>query len=547
MPRIAIPSALLLILCAVTGPGQDAPPTIAQGGVVNLASRMPSRLTGGAIARGSLISIQGWRLGPGAEQTRASGSALTPSLAGVGVKIKQGPVEIDALPIMVSANEIHALLPESVAPGDIEVRVLRNGQMSRTPARLHVVESSFGAFSQNGRGWGPGDIRNADGQMNSLDHAARPGEIVALRGTGLGRAAQPQSIRVMVGNRETPVPNIADGNGQAPGVDEIAFALPGDTPEGCYVPVRISSGGHVSNSVTAAISRSGRACTETRGWIETQTDQPGKLALLALVRVSLRLVFTRREKADYVMDAGYASFELRKSGHELNPYYIFPAPGTCTTLAGPTTLASLLTPESTLVRAIGTPLEAGASVTVHGVDGERKFQRARASALGGVTPWPQAQSKRFPLFLSPGDYTISTEGGRDVGPFASTVHVTAAIDWTNRDGIGTVDRERGVTVKWRAADANGQVLITAINSDEESGGVGLCSCVERASAGSFHVPPDALANIPPTPADQRGLPTNMLLVAELPGDDTAGTVSSGGIEHVVAFFASVSARTVSFR
>jgi hypothetical protein len=192
-------------------------------------------------------------------------------------------------------------------------------------------------------------------------------------------------------------------------------------------------------------------------------------------------------------------------------------------------------------------LDAGDNITVQGAVGQRKFPGARASVLGGTTPLPQAQSKRFPLFLTPGDFTFSTPGGRDVGSFSSTVHVTPAIDWTNRDAIGTVDREHGVTVKWRAARPNGLVLITAINSDEESGGVGVCSCIEHASAGSFHIPPDALANIPPTPADQRGLPTNMLLVAELPGNDTAQTTSSGGMEHVVAFFASVSARTVSFR
>lgn len=551
--RNAIPFALLMVLCAVTGPGQNAeaptdaaPPTIAQGGVINLASRMPARLTGGAIAGGSLVSIRGWRLGPAAEQARAAGATLTPSLAGVSVRVTQGPVEIDALPIMVSAGEIQALLPDSVPPGEVEVRVLRNGVPSRTPARLHMVESSFGAFSQNGRGWGPGDIRNADGQLNSLDHAARPGEIVTLRGTGLGRAKDP-APQVLVGSREARITSAADRKGQAPGVDEIAFALPDETPAGCYVPVRVRSGGYVSNTVTAAISRSAGACSTADGWMGAQPDQHGKLAFLALVRVSLRLVLTRREKADYLMDTGYASFELRKSGDQPNPYYIFPAPGTCTTLAGPMTLASLIRPESTLVRASGVPLDAGDNVTVQGVDGQRKFQGARASMLGGTSPLPQAQSKRFPLFLTPGDFTFSTPGGRDMGPFTSTVHVTPAIDWTNRDGIATVDRERGVTVKWRAARPNGWVLITAINSDEESGGVGLCSCVEHASAGSFHVPPDALANVPPTPADSQGLPTNMLLVAELPGDDTARALNPGGIEHVVAFFASVSARTVSFR
>jgi uncharacterized protein (TIGR03437 family) len=549
--RIAIRFAVLLI-CAVTGPGQDAvapveaPPTIAQGGVVNLASRIPSRLTGGAIARGSLMSIQGWRLGPAAEERLATGAQPTPSLAGVSVRVTQGAVETDALPVMVSATEIHALLPESVPPGDVEVRVVRNGSVSRTPARLRVVESSFGAFSQNGRSWGPGDIRNADGQLNSLDHPAKPGETLTLRGTGLGQAKEPQSSQVLVGNRQAPIASVADGEGHAPGVDQIAFALPEDAPEGCYVPVRVRTGAHVSNTVTVTINGSGGKCSTPQSWMAAMGDQPGKLAVLALVRVALRIVLTRREKADYLMDVGYASFQLRKLGDPPNPYYMLPAPGTCTTLAGPMTLASLITPESAHLRPRGLPLEAGDSLTVQGADGERKFHRARGALLGGATPLPQAPSKRFPLFLAPGDFTFSTSGGRDVGPFSSTVHVTAAIDWTNRDAIGTVDRRRGVTVRWRAARPNGWVVISAINSDEESGGVGLCSCVEHASAGSFHIPPDALANIPPTPAEPRGLPTNTLFVAELPGDDTARTLSPGGIEHVMAFFASVSARTVSF-
>jgi uncharacterized protein (TIGR03437 family) len=551
--RAAIPSAVLLILCAATGPGQDAapsdaaPPTIAQGGVVNLASRMPSRIASGAIAGGSLVSIRGWRLGPAAETTRAAGSALSASLAGVGVKIKQGPVEIDALPTMVSATEIQALFPDSLPPGDVEVRVVRNGMPSRTPARVRVVDSSFGAFSQNGRGWGPGDIRNADGQLNSLDHAAKPGEMVTLRGTGLGRAKGQESMQVLVGSREARITSIAGGKGLAPGVDEIAFALPEETPEGCYVPVRIRGGGFTSNTVTASVGRSGAACSTASGWMGAQSDFQGKLAFLALVRVSLRLAITRREKADYTLDVGYASFELSKSGDQPNPFYMFPTPGTCTTLAGSMTLASLITPLAKPVHAMGMPLDAGSIVTVQGVGSERKFQTARTSVLGGDAPWPQAQSKRFPLFLSPGDYTISTEGGRDVGPFSSTGRITPAIDWTNRAGIATVDREHGVTVKWRAARPDGWVLITAINSDEDSGGVGLCSCIEHASAGSFHVPPDALANIPPTPAEARGLPTNLLVVAELPADYTAHTTSSGGVEHVVAFFASVSARNVSFR
>jgi hypothetical protein len=247
------------------------------------------------------------------------------------------------------------------------------------------------------------------------------------------------------------------------------------------------------------------------------------------------------------MDVGYAAFEIRQAGNQPNPYYVFPAPGTCATLAGPMTLRSLIKPESTLIHGTGTPLDAGDTVTVEGPGGERKLSRSRAAVVGGTTPLPQAQANRRPLFLKPGDYSFSIPGGRDVGAFRTTIHVSAPIRWTNRDVIGTVDRTRGITVKWRAARPNGLMLITAINSDEESGGVGLCSCVEHASAGSFHIPPEALANIPPTPVEPKGLPTNLLTLVELPGDDSSQSPGSVELDRVVAFYASASATTVSYR
>lgn len=542
---VAIRASAAILLLVVTGTGQNsAPPTIAQSGVVNLASHMPPRLPAGAIARGSLVSILGWRLGP-VQEVHAAGPALAPTLAGVSVHINQGAIAMDALPLMVSFGEIHALLPENAPLGTVELRIVRDGLTSRTPARLVIVPSSFGAFSQNRRGWGRGDIRNSDGAINSPDHAAKPGETISLRGTGLG--PEPVSIQVLVGNRDSQSVSVARHKNDTPGVDEINFAVPRDAPEGCYVPIRVRSGGYVSNTVTVAVNRAGEPCSTAGSWLGPQAGQPGRVAFFALVRVTLRLILTRRERADFLMDVGYATFELRRAGDQPNPFYVFPAPGTCATLAGPMTLRSLIRPESTLMRGTGTPLDAGDTVTIEGPSGERDLSRSHAAVLGGATPLPQAQLNRRPLFLKPGDYLFSISGGPDVAAFRTTVHVSAPIRWTNRDLIRIVDRARGVTVNWRAARRDGLVLITAINSDEESGGVGMCSCVERASAGNFHVPPEALANIPPTPAEPQGLPTNLLAVVELPGDGSSQTPGSAGLDRMVAFYASASATTVSYR
>lgn len=544
--RIAIRAILPIVLLTGAGSGQDvAPPTIAQSGVVNLASRMPPRLAGGAIARGSLLSIRGWRLGP-AEETRAQQSTLAPSLAGVRVSLRQGAARMDLSPVMASFGEIQALLPENAPLGTVELSVVRDGVSSRTPAPLEIVQSSFGAFSQNGRGWGPGDVRNADGGLNSPDHSARPAETIMLSGTGLGPATEVGSIQVLVGSHAGQIVHVAHQK-PGPGVDEIGFQIPSDTSEGCYVPVRVLSGGHVSNTVTIAVDRGGAACSTAGSWMGTMAGRPGRVAFLALVRVALRLILTPKERADFLMDVGYASFELRKSDDQPNPYYVFPVPGTCATLAGPMTLASLIRPESALLRGTGSMLDAGDTIQVKGAGGERSLQRSRGAVLGGTTPLPQAQSNRRPLFLKPGDYVFSVPGGRDVNSFDTTVRVSRPIEWTNRDRLDTVERQRGVTLKWRAARPDGLVLITAINSDEESGGVGMCSCVEYASKGSFYVPPDALANIPPTPAQAQGLPTNLLSLVELPGDNTSQSTIAGVLDRVMAFYASASARTVSYK
>lgn len=550
MKICAVCITILWFLANTSALPQSAPPTIAQGGVVNLASRMPTRLNGGAIAPGSLISIRGWRFTPAGPESRAPDASLAESLAGTSVRIKQGASEISAPLIAVSANEIQALIPPSLAPGDVEMRVSRNGQISRTPARLRLMDSGFGIFSRNRKGWGPGDIENSDGQPNAPERAAKPGELLALRGTGLGPATAQASVQVIVGNQVADAARIARASSGARITqgDEVAFAVPQGAPEGCYVPLRVRIGDRVSNTVTLAVSPSGGACNPADdASFASHLSEPGRFALVALARVALRIALTPRKKVDYLMDTGYARFELGTPGETSNPYRLLPVAGTCTTLADQMMLSSVIKPASIILRSGGTRLDAGSTMTLQGPHGQRQFPVADGGLIGGNTPLPRPESKRFPSFLSPGEYSASAPGGHDIPPFETQVQVTEPIRWMNRDELETVDRERGVTVKWHAAKPDSLILITALNSDQQSDNVGVCLCVQRASAEEFHVPPDALANIPPTPADAQGLPTNLLLLAELPSDNTTHPAGSSGLDRVTAVFVSVSGKTVSFR
>ena len=534
---------LTLAVCLNGGQYAPAPPTVAQFGVTNEASRMPASLPGGAIARGSIFRIQGWRLGPPDPVTAARGASAT-TLAGVSVEISAGGTRLKAVPLTVGEEEIHAVLPPDAPLGDVELRVTRDGLTSRRPAHVTVVESSFGAFSKNGRGWGPGVITNADGQPNSLEHAARPGESVRLSGTGLGRVA-PQVIVA-----EKPAGRIESAGplaGRA-GVDEIRFVLPPDTPEGCYVPVRVRTDAVVSNTVTLAVSSDGGACSNAGNWIAAQARQSGSTGLVALLRVDLKTAATAKREADFPMDFGYAAFEQHPnttSGG--NPFYMFPPVGSCMTLAGRMSARVFGVPLAALDEAWGRLLDAGDGIVVTGEAGGRILkrsgkQRLRYSALlGGISPISDSGS--IPLFLDPGLYRISVTGGRDVGPMETSIPVTPAIAWANRPH--TVNRSRGVSVNWRPGRAGDLVLVTAMNSTEQSGALAVCSCLAESSSGQFHIPGEAVANLPVTPKTSEGLPMNLIILAEFP--KAPPVLSIRGADRVVSFFASAAGYNIGFQ
>src|SRR5262249_60536161 len=93
-----------------------------------------------------------------------------------------------------------------------------------------------------GLGWGPA-----------------AGNTAVLRATGLGSG----SFQLFVGDHAA---TIVVRHGQT-GVDEIAFRLPRDTPEGCYIPVYAQTAdGLVSNVVTLPLPRGRTLCKAPEAW-----------------------------------------------------------------------------------------------------------------------------------------------------------------------------------------------------------------------------------------------------------------------------------------
>ena len=454
--------AALLVLTARL---HAQPPAINQEGVFNAASRMPPSLPGGAMAPGSRIVIQGLRFEPDSE-------------------VRLGTTQLRTLSI--APTRIEALLPRQVSPGRAAVTVSNRDGVSR-PFEILITTAALGLYSANDKSWGP----------------ARMDRPYVLTGTGLGAERHPE---IFAGSRRARLIRVGAHPSEA-GMDEIEFAPDPATPEGCFVPVlaRLSNG-MVSNTVAVPIGR----CTPP----QLHGDQFLMLArILAHIRpYSLRAV-------DFTEDFGAAVFAPETViATLLNPWRLLPPVGLCTAYTGPfysdvgeSTLSGFF---SGIVGAQGR--DSGRVVMVRGNGAEEPLPRAPTATgfytgvLGVDKP---LQHPGPPLFLSPGDYTLSWTGG------SQRLTMPPSFTWTNAGRLETLDRAAGVTVEWRANPLP-RMGIVAVSVDPDTTAMAACFCLGAGASGKFHIPPEMMANIPPTRREQR-LPTSLLMLVPLPDNPLA--------------------------
>jgi uncharacterized protein (TIGR03437 family) len=490
---------LALGMLAAAGVNGQAPPAIRPEGAINAASRMPSQFPGGAIARGSLFRILGVRLGP-----------AEPAVSEVAVRVQKAGAILEIVPVYASATRIDAVLPASAPTGEAALTVTYKGQTS-APLALKVVESNFGIFTVNGAGWGP-----------AITDSAAPGGAVTIHGTGLGTDRAPQ---VSVGGHSVRRILYAGPARCCAGQDEIRFEVPIDAPPGCYVPFRVRSGGVESNVATLAIAPEGRTCRATAPWL-------GSDSLVLLLRAAMQ----SPRYGDWTLDLVAAAFgKPRSTG--LAPLRMLPPPGTCTAYSQTITpddvsdLIELRDSPGGWLKVTG-PL--GSKSVTNGPRGPFDYWRPLGGNGGSAGRRPPQ-----PLFLSPGDYTITGWGDPAIGSFQTQASVPAALEWTNRNQIGTIDRGRDLALTWNGAGSNDLVVALAANMDQITGATGICACVASGNAGRLTIPAETLAGVPPSIA-ARGLSLSLLLLARIPAQITAAG-------RVAAAYGSLDSRTVNFR
>jgi uncharacterized protein (TIGR03437 family) len=157
-----------------------------------------------AVAPGELVTLWGAGLGP----RQPAGPAfdiegrITSSVAGVRVLFDGVPAPL----LYVSDSQVNAVVPFGVGSQtriEVEYQEASSNQLV-----ANVARSRLGIFTQGAAGMGFGAVINQDGTLNSPEHRAPKGSIVAIFATGAGQLA-PAGIDGALAGEPLPRPETA--------------------------------------------------------------------------------------------------------------------------------------------------------------------------------------------------------------------------------------------------------------------------------------------------------------------------------------------------
>ena len=564
-----IATVLLLLVSLSAIPLQAAgTPVIGAGGIVNGAHFRAATMPGGDIAQGSMFSIFGVEIGPTVAVSTTS-FPLGTVLAGVEITVTQGNVTVNAIPLVVSAGQINAIMPSNAPLGVVQVRVICNGVASE-PEPVTVVETSIGIFTVAGNGLGPGSITDLNFALNTSTNTATPNQIMILWVTGAGGIDGDDSIppsqngplqdfkddagmnlQVTVGGRPvTRVLYLGRSSGFS-ALDQLIVELSGDIPMGCNVPVIVTARGVTSNSATMATSADGGECSDDPDNPILSGLDGGKNASIVLARIKATvdvgalglLVPAPVEKSlgkslekgflppigdtlETTLDVAAGSFMEVSDDDTIDPsvlatinnFFEMPPYGSCLSFSseGLDDIIDMGTGGGE-----GRPLNAGADYTLTRTSDNATrtvpIQNGTGAAILGES-FPMLVTSLLgmgapPLFLDAGSFRAESDGGAEVGAWSADFNLAAPLDWTNDGSFGAVNRGSNQTVQWSGGNSSQFVEVVFLNLDVNTEVATGVACLARPSDGSITVDSSLLSTISAsTPPDVNGDLTSLGLV-----------------------------------
>jgi uncharacterized protein (TIGR03437 family) len=508
-----------------TGGGGGTPtPTITA--VLDAASNQTGIAQGSIfIVKGSNLSASGFTSFPPPRPTSSGDVKITftPAAGGTGT---------DAYLVYLynqsGVNQLAAILPSTVAPGNYNVTVTSGGATS-APFAAQVVATKIALFTQDNSGTGLASVQNyissgvvdlnrlTTGSVSGVTISpAKPGQAVIAYGTGLGpyaagdNTASPafdfrssMQIQAVVGGVTIPV-DYAGRAGYA-GEDQINFTLPANVPTGCAVSLQISVNGKLSAPTSIAIAPdSGSTSCVFPGYTADQLkklDQGGTITTgefgITQFQITLPPPVNQQVKSNSV-SGGFTQLTGFQLASAVQSNVSVLQQGSCQ-------ISQVTTTGSASVGGSVTYLDAG-NVTVNGPPGSGLSNQAltKTNNSYGISSTEGFSIPNQPNFSLPaGTYSFHGNGGNDVGAFDGSITVGSPLTITG--GLpSTVNRSAGLTLNWTGGNASDLVEIVGGSSTITGSGSSAVTnsttfiCLTTAGKGTFTVPASILTQVPAT-------------------------------------------------
>jgi uncharacterized protein (TIGR03437 family) len=502
-------------------------------GAASTATGVWNTLPNGSIAQGSFFSIYGNGFGGDTSVCGASYQncgwhpyPLQTEIQGASVSVAIGPnppvpAYLEFAAQFNGYSQINAILPSSTPVGSGTLTVSYNNQTS-APVPINVVASSFGTFTVNEGGDGPGIITDVNYNLVTPFYTVKPGQAVILWGTGLGPAPDPSteisagpcpsgcdlrgpnlSVTVWVGNQQA---NIYYA-GRAPGFtgeDQIVFYVPDNVTTGCYVGVAIQSGPPngpqiTSNFTTMAVDANAAPCRDADGVnmndIASLVSSNGSANVAAIGLLSnfwnINLnggTFIQWDND--VVDGQIGTYDTAAL-RSFRGFTRLPSLNSCTAtpfLGYP--------PPADYGLGYVTYLDAGPALSIQGPIGTQPVAKNSNGngydglvggattangglvALAGEAPFywnstPNGDGTFNVTGIASGTYTVTGPGGANVNAITGTIDISSAAAgfvWTNASTFDSqtatpvIDRGTPLSISWTGGDSDGFVDITLLGS-----------------------------------------------------------------------------------
>ena len=486
-------------------------------GITNNYSNLAAGLPNYGIAPGSLFVIYGTDL-TAAKNVPSNPFPLSNSLGGTSVSVTVNGTTVQPGLYYVYPTQIAAVLPSNTPTGTANITVT-NGSQTSASFSFQVVQSAFGSDTLYGTGSGEAVVTDANYNVIGYTASASPGETVIIWGSGVGADTKNDDKTYPLPNQDnlTNIPMLAyvggvsanivyRGRSQYPGVDQVVVTIPPNVPAGCNVSVVLVSGNVASNFTTIAVNQGGGACSDPNSPYNItslsgdSTVSFGFLAVSQSVSLLTDTALTRTSTHFRTTQPFTAPFGPRATpttsneaigvfesiqGVELGNYasYETASIGSCVVYQVSLSSTTTTTPFTE------TGLDAG-NITVTGPAGNTPL-----TTIPEVAGFYDASLASSFIPSTGGSFTFNGAGGKDVGPFSTTVDLSTPIfSWTNMLTTTSVTRSSGVTVNWQGGAPGTYVEISGY-SDGNSAGAGFY-CLAQQSALQFTVPSWVTLSLP---------------------------------------------------